>query len=229
MSYSIVIQQPSAPAKQLFLLFHGVGASPESLLPVAQELAHAFPQGMVVCVAAPLESDLGAGYQWFSVQGITEENRLARVQEAVPLFAKEVQHWQSVAQLSEKETALVGFSQGAIMALHASTLQPAIAARVVAHSGRYAELPSRAPLKTTLHLIHGKKDEVIEYRHCVEAAHRLQSLGADFTADIIPFLGHQMSEESMDLLINNLKAHVPKHAWAAAMETGVPHANPAQN
>lgn len=229
MSYSIVIQQPAAPAKQLFLLFHGVGASPESMLPVAQELAQAFPQGMVVSVAAPLESDLGAGYQWFSVQGITEENRLVRVQDALPLFTKEVQHWQSVAQLSDKETALVGFSQGAIMALHASTQESNLAARVVAHSGRYAALPHSAPAKTTLHLIHGKKDDVIEYRHCVEAAHRLQSLGADFTADIIPFLGHEMSQESMGLIINNLKAHVPKHAWAAAMEAGVPNVSPVKN
>lgn len=229
MSYSIVIQQPRAPAKQLFLLFHGVGASPESMLPVAQELARAFPQGMVVSVAAPLESDLGAGYQWFSVQGITEENRIARLQNALPLFTKEVQHWQSVAQLSDKETALVGFSQGAIMALHSITQEPNLAARVVAHSGRYAALPHRAPPKTTLHLIHGKKDDVIEYRHCVEAAHRLQNLGADFTADIIPFLGHEMSQESMDLIINNLKAHVPKHAWAAAMEAGVPKVTPVKN
>jgi phospholipase/carboxylesterase len=226
MTDSILVQQPSTPAKQLFLLFHGVGATPQALLPVAHALAQAFPEGLVVSVAAPFDSDLGAGRQWFSARGITEENRLPRIQEAMPLFTQVVQHWQGVARLSAAETALVGFSQGAIMALQASTHEPAIAARVVAHSGRYAVLPDHAPSRTTLHLIHGKQDAVIEYRHCVEAAHRLQSLGADFTADVLPFLGHQLSDESLALVISNLKQHVPQHAWASAMEVGCPPLKP---
>lgn len=216
MSNTMIVQQPASSAKQLFLFFHGVGATPDTLLPAAQAIASEFPFAMVVSIAAPFESDLGRGYQWFSVRGITENNRMSRIQDAMPIFLQEVEYWQKVSQLSYKETALIGFSQGAIMALQASTSEPAVAARIVAHSGRYAVLPSNAQEQTTLHLIHGKNDEVIEYRHCIEAAHRLQTIGADFTADVIPFLTHSMSNESIALIIKNLKEHVPKYAWDTA-------------
>lgn len=50
---------------------------------------HNFPNAFIVSVHAPYASDLGsngsnsAGAQWFSVQDITEENRPARVAEAL--------------------------------------------------------------------------------------------------------------------------------------------------
>jgi phospholipase/carboxylesterase len=218
---SIVVQQPSV-VEQLILLFHGVGAKPESLLSLGQHLMHAFPQSMVVSVAAPYVSDLGMGYQWFSVQGVTEENRPPRVQSVMPLFAREVSRWQSLAGVDAMQTALIGFSQGAIMALEASALEPLLASRIVAHSGRFAQLPVAISPKTSLQLIHGKSDNIISYRHSLEATQHLQMLGADFITDVIPHLGHEMNQESMDLMISHLKNHIPRHAWARAMETGVP-------
>jgi phospholipase/carboxylesterase len=218
MASSIVIQQPQGTTKQLFLLFHGVGSTPESLRSVAQALAQEFPYGLVVCIAAPFACDLGSGLQWFSVQGITENNRRARVQEAMPHFVQTVTHWQAIAGLGAAETALVGFSQGAIMALEASLQEVTLASRVVAHSGRFVTLPDAAPARTTLHLIHGKNDQIIPYGYCIEAAHCLQSLGADFTANVIPFLEHQMSHDSVALMLLNLKTHLPQHIWAAAMQ-----------
>jgi phospholipase/carboxylesterase len=221
MSNTIIVQQPTL-TKQLFLLFHGVGAKPESLLPAAKAIAVEFPLALVVCVAAPFDSDIGRGYQWFSVRGITEANRMSRIQDVMPVFLEEIKHWQNASLLGSAETALIGFSQGAIMALHASTTEPAVAARIVGHSGRYAELPPSVSAKTTLHLIHGKNDEVIEYRHCVEAAHHLKSIGADFTADVIPFLTHGMSNESIALMIKNLKEHIPQYVWDARVELSAP-------
>ncbi len=221
MSNTIIVQQPTL-TKQLFLLFHGVGAKPESLLPAAKAIAGEFPLALVVCVAAPFNSDIGRGYQWFSVRGITEANRLSRIKDAMPVFLQEIRHWQSASQVGSAETALIGFSQGAIMALHASTTQPPVAGRIVAHSGRYAVLPDSIAAKTTLHLIHGKNDEVMEYRHCIESAHHLKSIGADFTADVIPFLTHGMSDESIALMIKNLKEHIPQHIWDANAELGAP-------
>ena len=80
----IVVQQPAGPAKQLFLLNHGVGATPQGLVPLGQRLAAEFPEALIVSIQAPHASDLGQGYQWFSVREITEDNRPARVAEAMP-------------------------------------------------------------------------------------------------------------------------------------------------
>lgn len=202
---SIVVQQPT-DTKQLFLLFHGVGGSPEAMLHLAKTLAIEFPLSMIVSVAAPHACDLGAGYQWFSVMGITEENRPKRVQQALPLFVQEILRWQAIAAIDAAQTALIGFSQGAIMALEASALNTFFASRIVAHSGRFAQLPAQVNEESALHLIHGMDDAVMSCRHATEAMQKLQSIGADATVDVVPHLGHGMNQESIQLMLQQLKS-----------------------
>ena len=43
MSTVLIVQRPSAAARQLVLLFHGVGSSAENLRPVGQALAAHLP------------------------------------------------------------------------------------------------------------------------------------------------------------------------------------------
>jgi phospholipase/carboxylesterase len=213
-----VIQQPSLPAAQLILLFHGVGSDAVSLRPLGERLAAEFPQAMVVAVAACQRSDSSTGFQWYSVSGVTEENHLGRVAEALPAFQACVAHWQQVAGVGAAATALVGFSQGAIMALESSKSNPTIASRVFALSGRFATLPEAAPTETTIHFLHGKVDEVIPYNHAVSAAHHLRDLGADITAEVLPFIGHEIHPDIIELVITKLSTHVPKRLWAEALK-----------
>ena len=234
MSDSIIIQQPAQAAQQLLVLHHGVGGTAKDMVPLGQHLAAQFPNAFIVSVHAPFASDLGsngstsAGAQWFSVQGITDENRPARVAEAMPAFIDNLRHWQTTSGVEPTATAILGFSQGAIMALEAAQAQAGLAARIVALSGRYAQLPEHAPEKTTLHFIHGKTDPVIHYSHCVTAAERLVRLGGDITAEVIPFLAHEVNAEVMDKVMERFTGHIPKHKWeevqtADAEERAVRH------
>jgi len=216
---SIVVQQAAGRPEQLLLLHHGMGGSPEGLVPLARRLAAAFPRATVINVAAPHRSGVGEGYEWFSIAGITEANRVGRVAEAMPGFLAEIRAYQQAADVTPTVTALVGFSQGAIMSLEASLAPEAPAGRVVAIAGRFAQLPAHAPSHTTIHLLHGKEDAVIPYRHAVEAAIRLRDLGGDVTADILPFVGHAIPEELAELAVERLLGHVPKRMWEEALRS----------
>lgn len=221
----VIIQRTAEPPQQLILLFHGVGGKPQNMAPVGQHLAAEFPQAAIVCVAAPDPGDMGAGHQWFSIRAITEDNRAARIDAALPRFAERVRAWQRETGASPAQTALIGFSQGAIMAL-ASTQDEAtrgdasgdahLAGRIVSIAGRFAQPPQHVPAQTTLHFIHGKADPMIPYAHTVSAAEALIRLGGDVTADVIPFLGHSIDQEVLDLLIERLKGHIPKRIWEEA-------------
>jgi phospholipase/carboxylesterase len=218
----VVIQQPQAegPAQQLILLAHGLGADEHDLVPLGEILAQQFPNACVVSLRAPFLCDFSSGYQWFSVQGVSDDNRDARVADALPAFTQAVQHWQQRTGASADATCLVGFSQGAILALESTQLEaPALAGRVVALSGRMASPPRRAPPDTTLHLVHGKEDAVIHYGQTVRAAEALLALGADVTADVIPFLGHGVNEEVVDTVLQRLTGYVPKRRWQEAMRS----------
>jgi phospholipase/carboxylesterase len=218
MSESLIVQRPAGPAPQLILLFHGVGSAPAAMLPLARRMAAEWPTAFVVCVQAPLPGDGGQGWQWFSVQGIDEANRPARVAEAMPGFLATVEHWQRESGAPPEVTALVGFSQGAIMALEATAQPRLIAGRVVALSGRYATTPHLPPPHTTLHFVHGKTDPVIHYGFTVSAAETLVAAGADLTADVLPNLGHAIDDRVAELLIERLRTHLPAHRWQEAMQ-----------
>lgn len=193
MQDALIIQQPAAPAgadTELLLLFHGVGSSAEDLLPLGEALAAQRSQAWVLSVRSPELSDLGRGWQWFSVAGITEANRPERVQAALPRFRQTVAQWQAHAGVGVGATTLIGFSQGAIMALEATQSSPALAGRVIAIAGRFAQPPRLAPAGTAVHLMHGDDDGVMPVALAVVAAERLRQLGAAVTLDRFARLGH---------------------------------------
>jgi phospholipase/carboxylesterase len=218
MSESIIVARPEGQAQQLMLLFHGVGSDAKNLVPLGKVLAAEFPQAFIVSIAAPLPSGTGGGREWFSVEGISEENRPSRVEAAMPAFLAAVAQWQKAAGVATDAVALVGFSQGGIMALEATRDRPAVAGRVVSIAGRFAALPETANAGTTLHMFHGKADPVVPYGFTVEAAKHLVAIGADLTADVVPGVGHQITAEIADLLIERLRGHLPKRTWEAAMQ-----------
>jgi phospholipase/carboxylesterase len=207
MADALVIHSPEGgTARQLVLLFHGVGADPRSLVPLGRRLARAFPQAAIASVPGAFESDLGQGLQWFSVRGVTEENRPARVAEAMPGFVAAVQAQQAAAGVGPDQTILVGFSQGAILSLDSARLGYRLASRIVALAGRFSELPATVPAGIVFHLLHGADDPVIPARQCDLAAQVLASLDAEVTADVLPATGHTVSPAMEELLVRRLAA-----------------------
>jgi phospholipase/carboxylesterase len=218
MSEALIVQRPEGAAQQLILLFHGVGGRARDLEPLGRRLAQEFPQAFVVAIDAPDPCDSGKGRQWYSMGGIVDGNREARVAGAMNAFLAIVQHWQQTARVDRAATALIGFSQGGVMALESTRDREAPAGRVVAIGARYARLPDTARLDVTLHLLHGKLDRVIPYAHTIDAAQRLVALGGDITADVVPFVGHEIDARIAALLVERLRTHVPKRCWEEALK-----------
>jgi phospholipase/carboxylesterase len=221
---ALIVQRPDERAQQLVLLFHGLGADERGLRPVGERLATEYPNAFVVSVRAPEACDFGFGYQWISPTSLDDAKRIERVAAALPGFAATVRHWQAESGLDPEATVLVGFSQGAMMVLEATAVagEAVLAGRVVALAGRYARLPDVAPAGTTLFLVHGKADAVVHYGYTVEAARHLVDLGADVVADVIPFLGHEIDAEMLDLVVERLRTHIPRRRWENAMRGAPP-------
>lgn len=217
MTDTLILQQPSGAVQQLVLLFHGVGGQPRDMLALGRRLGAEFPAATIVSVAAGHPGDGGRGRQWFSASGISDENRIARVDAAMPQFVAAVRHWQAACGATVAQTALIGFSQGAIMALESTRRGYVLAGRVGAVCGRYALLPETAPAETTLHLFHGKTDAVISYAHTIAAAERLVALGGDVTADVLPFVGHEINETIEKLIVERLRGYIPRRLWEEAL------------
>lgn len=209
MKSDLILQRPRTPdSAQLLLLFHGVGSSAEDLAPLGQALASQRPNAWVISVRSPDRSDLGRGWQWFSVQGVTEANRPERVASAMPAFVERIRAWQTETGVAPLNTTLVGFSQGAIMALESTQLPNASrhAARVVAIAGRFAQPPRSNPENVAVHLLHGEQDQVMPVRLAMEAERELKSLGASPTLDRFAGLGHGIDARVFQAIGRRLQA-----------------------
>jgi phospholipase/carboxylesterase len=220
------------PPQQLLLLLHGVGANAQNLLPLGRVLRAHFPQAAVLSLQGYDALDgtppgNGAARQWFSVRGAVEAERPARVAAVLPRLIADVRSHQQRLGIGEAATALVGFSQGAILSLEAVTAEDGLAGRVLAFSGRYATLPAQAPQRTTLHLFHGANDAVIPAVHSRFAIEHLATLeGGDATLDIAEGVGHELHTSLVECALHRLTHHIPMRTWKAALSGAAVAASP---
>lgn len=213
-----VIQQPAGEARQLFLLFHGVRATADEMVPLGRRLAQAFPQACVVAFDAPHPCTSGPGFEWYPVPGITPEAWRAHLSDTVPQFVGWVRHWQARTGVPPAATALAGFSQGAVMSLESMQREPSLlAARVVALGGRYCDLPEAVSREVSYHFIHGDRDKVVNLAIAQEAARHVGSVGGDVTLDVVPNVGHRVSDAMADMAVYRLQTHVPRRLWEEAL------------
>jgi phospholipase/carboxylesterase len=181
------------------VFLHGVGSSGAAMRQLALALglnrdAH-FPDG-------PQSFDMGPGRQWFSVKGITEENRPNRIAAALPAFRAVIESFGDL-----QDTVLVGFSQGAIMALHAVADGLAIRA-VFALSGRLAgPVPARTGWPP-ITLLHGAADPVIPARMAEATRDWLRNAGATPELRLYDGLGHSIDERGLSVLHDRLSGIV---------------------
>lgn len=207
--------------EQLMILMHGVGGEARAMTPLARALRLEFPQAALVALqgfshfeGAPPDTP---GRQYFSIVGVTDDNRPERVAAILPTLQRKVHEWQQATGVGPAATALAGFSQGAICALELVQRHDGIAGRVLAFSGRYARLPMQAPRETTLHIFHGGADPVIPPLHARAIIERMAAIGGDATVDIAEGIGHELPPALMRCAIERLRTHIPHRTWQAAM------------
>jgi len=204
--------------EQLIVLLHGVGSQGAAMEPLARALRAEFPQAAVLAPDAPHAFDGGgAGRQWFSVAGITDANRAARVAAVLPALHAWLRKEQDRLGVPPVATAMGGFSQGAILSLETALAEDGLAGRVLAFSGRFVQPPAAAPRHTTLHLFHGSADPVIGAHHAQQALELMGVLRGDATLDIAEGVGHELHPALVQRALFRLRNHIPARTWAAAL------------
>jgi phospholipase/carboxylesterase len=182
----------------LVIMLHGVGSNGADLAPLGNAWKSVLPDAVFVSPNAPAPSSFGSGYQWFSVAGVTEENRSGRIKDARAAFDQTISTIIEEHGFSNKldRVAFVGFSQGTIMSLDAVASGRWPVGAVVGFSGRLASpLPLAPATATPILLIHGSADPVIPAAETTKAAAALEALGMKVETVIQPGLPHTISGE----------------------------------
>jgi len=178
---SALLRGPRQADRRLVLL-HGWGADADDLLDLGRELLGAEAATVsVVGLRAPLPHPGGTGRQWYDL-GVPGWPQL-------PAARADLLH--RLQQLSEEvpleRTALLGFSQGAAMAIDVAIGSGLPLAALIGCSGYlHPDWDPQRPLAPIL-LTHGRQDPVVPYAACEALEQRLSESGGAVT--VLPFSG----------------------------------------
>lgn len=197
----------------LVVLIHGYGANGDDLIALADAMAPVLPGAAFVAPDAPdfLPHAGLAGRQWFplTLRDPTEYWRGVTV--TGPLLDAFLDEELARLALPPQRLALVGFSQGTMMALHVAprrTVQPAC---VVGYSGIIAgpeNLSGQVVSRPPVMLIHGEADEVIPVAalHLTREALAAAGLGVEWHQ--VPGLGHGIDDTGLQHAATFLADHL---------------------
>lgn len=188
----------SRTAKHLIVFLHGYGSDGEDLIALGRQwqafmpdAAFASPNAPEACVQVP------GGRQWFGLTMRDPGERWAGVNKAQGALDAFLDAELARHGLDDSKLALVGFSQGTMMALHAGLRRARAPAAILGYSGELvapehleqlaAQKTGRAP---SIMLVHGAEDDVIPAEAMFVSAEALAGAGIPCQWHFSPALGH---------------------------------------
>lgn len=187
---------------KLVIFLHGVGSSGKDLLPIGEYWQQNHPKLEISSPNAPFPfMNSTEAFQWFSVTGVTVENRLERIEQARPAFDQTIKQILEQHQLQNQldQVVFCGFSQGTIMALDAVVTGRWPVAGVIGFSGRLATpIQNDLTIKPKILLLHGQNDTVIPFTESLQAQQFLTQAGFNSTLHTIDGLGHSINQDELE-------------------------------
>jgi phospholipase/carboxylesterase len=196
----------SGPARQLVVFLHGYGADGNDLIDIGRAWQQYLPQAAFASPHAPEScGQAPTGRQWFPLTMRDPNERWLGVNKAAPGLQRFLDAELERHKLPPSALALVGFSQGTMMALHVGLRRTTAPAAIVGYSGLLvvppdddldafaAEIKSRPPVL----LVHGDQDQMIPAQALFQATQGLAALGVSVEWHLSAGIGHGIDAEGL--------------------------------
>jgi phospholipase/carboxylesterase len=196
----------SGAARQLVVFLHGYGADGNDLINIGQAWQGLMPHAAFVSPHAPEPCGMApVGRQWFPLTFRDPNERWVGVNAAAPILNRFLDNELERHKLPASALALVGFSQGTMMALHVGLRRAAAPAAIVGYSGLLVLPPNAEPsavakditARPPVLLIHGDRDELIPVQALTHATQGLAALGVPVEWHVSQGIGHGIDGEGL--------------------------------
>jgi phospholipase/carboxylesterase len=192
--------------RQLVVFLHGYGADGNDLIEIGRAWQQLLPQAAFVSPHAPERcGQTPMGRHWFPLTFRDPDERWTGVNAAAPALERFLDAELARNQLPPAALALVGFSQGTMMALHVGMRRATAPAAIVGYSGMLvtpedidpesfaAEIRARPPVL----LVHGDRDDLIPPQALFLAAQGLAALDIPAEWHLSHGVGHGIDPEGL--------------------------------
>ncbi|NRA74006.1 MAG: dienelactone hydrolase family protein [Rickettsiales bacterium] len=204
-----VVPKNGNKPKQLILLLHGVGADGNNLLDIAHQLSPLLPDAHFISPNAPNTYDIAPiGYQWFSLRDTSEEALLKGLEEATPYLNEFIDQQLKRFNLTEENMAVIGFSQGTMLALHSFPRRTRPIALIAALSGTLIAphlLKKELKSKPKVLFMYGEQDQVLPAKYMRLASQYLKDLNFNTEIHTYPDLEHSINQDEIIIIADRLK------------------------
>jgi phospholipase/carboxylesterase len=190
-------------ARQLVVFLHGYGADGNDLIGLGREWARMLPHASFVSPHAPEPCGMAPmGRQWFDLS-LGDPARIASgVARALPALDAFLDAEIKRHNLPRRALALVGFSQGTMMALGVGLKRNPAPAAIVGYSGALATveaLPKDPASAPAILLVHGDMDDLIPIDAMFMAREQLAHAGLAVEWHVAQGVGHGIDAEGLRL------------------------------
>ena len=200
--------EPRAPgaARQLVVFLHGYGADGNDLIEIGRAWQGAMPHAAFVSPHAPHPcAQAPTGREWFPLTDRAQNERWRGVTSAAPVLDRFLDAELQRRNLPPSALALVGFSQGTMMALHVGLRRAVAPLAMVGYSGLLVTEPDAKPealeaaitSRPPVLLIHGDSDDLIPPQALFMAANGLAELGVPLEWHLSAGIGHGIDQEGL--------------------------------
>lgn len=209
------------PARKLVVLVHGYGADGNDLIELGAQWRNLLPDAAFVAPHAPgripgFPPGMMGGRQWFALDAY-DPNLLRRdphqtagvyatmqraAEQAAPALEDFLAAELEKHKLGPADLALVGFSQGTMMALHVGLRRDPGPAGILGYSGALLggeELTRQIRSRPPILLIHGDADEIVPIEAMHAALHTLNQADCPARFHVSPGLGHGIDGQGLTL------------------------------
>jgi phospholipase/carboxylesterase len=186
----------------IVLLLHGFGSNGADLLSLAPAWRQALPDALFLAPNAPERCGVGGGFQWWGLNAFTPQALATGAAGAAPAIDAFIDRKLDQYGLTDADLAIVGFSQGTMMALHVGLRRANQVAAIVGYSGMLtgsASLANQIRSKPPVLLVHGSADPIVPVAVLHEAEKELKHLGIETSSHVSAGLGHSVDPDGIRL------------------------------
>jgi len=200
--------------KYLVIFLHGYGSNGENLIDLAQQFKETLPEAHFISPNAvqPWEGGFPDSYQWFSLYGGVERKDLSsiagEIKSANRILGKFIDAKLARFNLNREKLFIIGFSQGAMMAMYQGLTAAKKPAGVIAFSGRLIlpeTIGGETISKPQICLIHGEQDSVVPFHNFLDAEKIMTEQKIPFESHAIQHLDHSIDIHGIRAAKNFIK------------------------
>ena len=198
--------------KQAIVLCHGYGGDGKDISTLAINWQRFLPNAIFFCPNAPEICEVNPqGFQWFDSTSDKEEIILEKsllAEEKINTFLNQVF---DNFQLEPSNSALVGFSQGCMIAIQVVLKKKEQINCLIGYSGKIINkkhLSNNIQSKPKIFLMHGANDTIVSPTHLLEAKEYLNNHGLKIKTKIFNDCEHRIPIEGSSLGLGFLKKNL---------------------